>query len=79
MAPSQRDRKEKEILVFAHHHQGKIAGLQQEMAVHNVEMHNVVGNQQEIVKIDDLFSHCENRFVGSMPNCYRTLKAIYYA
>ena len=78
MALSQRGHKEKEILVFVHH-QEKIAGQQSEMVVHNVETRNVLGNQQEIVKLDDLFSHCENRYVGSMPNGYRTLKAIYYA
>ena len=31
-------------------HQGKIAGLQPEMAVHNVGTRNVVGEQQAIVK-----------------------------
>jgi hypothetical protein len=78
LVPSQKVRKEKEIMVFAHHLE-KIASLQPEIVVHNVETRNVLGNQQEIVKLDDLFSHSENRYVGSMPNGYRTLKAIYYA
>jgi hypothetical protein len=44
LVPNQSLRKEKETLVIAQH-QGKIAGLQPEMAVHNVGTYNVVGEQ----------------------------------